>query len=1055
MALLDRLRPQPGWKHPDPAVRLAAVESLDASEQALLATIAREDEAPRVRRAAVAKLTEVDALAAVARGDRDDQVRADAVERLTALASAADTDETIGAAAVAAIADERHLALVARSAAPVKVAAAAAARLQESKSLGAVARHAEHDVVRLDALGRLNDAAELEAVATHTEHKDVGLAALERLLELDQRRDTDTLDGIGVRARNKVVARRAKAIIKERAAADAEARALAEALTRRRTQLCEAAESLDRSLDRTRDVTRVTNEQARLMEDWQKLPPADAAVAQRWERAMERVRMHVEDLARQETLEAERRAALADAIGRRRALIDAAAAVTDEPIAERLAALRVDWEALEPLDAPEASTLAREFARAVESVETRVAAQARAAAVQERLTTLAAEIAEVAEADDREAARPRWQALTAEWRDLTNGIPVDAAVHAQYSAAAARWRERDQAARDAAARHASENQTRLQELFDRANALVTATDTPIKDLDRLARDLRAALDAPAALPDHANDELVPKLKALLGSLGTRLREMRETDEWRRWANAGIQEELCKRIEALREVSDLADVSRQLRDLRRQWKAVSSAPKDDADTLWQRFKTAADDAQARVDSHFATVAAEHAENLVKKQALCDQAEALAQSTDWIATAETLKKLQAEWQTIGAVPKDQAPELARRFRVACDTFFTRRKTDLAQRKEEWSTNQHKKEALCVRMEQLAESTDWVNTFNEIKKLQAEWKTIGPVRRNKSEALWKRFRGACDRFFERYGKRHEIDLQKKLEEREHVCRALEALAPSALAAAAAVAPSASADEAAAAVGADGSSGEADAASAEATSGDAMSAAQAADATDAAAAAAAPEAATADAAHAAAEAAAAADATGAAEAVAAPMPTAEELFTAVDQAWKRWRSAPGLPHEALAPVRARFESALNTLFTAYPEQFKGTIFDADQTRRRMKQLCDDVENVTKGVVPTTQLGQTSAAALASLLKESLAANTIGGRVNEEAKARAAFERIRRAQQTWRDLGPVLGQEGHQLETRFHRACRRFFEQHPEFEQQSHHRPPRHGRPHGARPNQ
>ncbi len=726
--------------------------------------------------------------------------------------------------------------------------------------------------------------------------------------------------------------------------------------------------------------------------------------------------------------------------------------MTDEPIAERLAALRVDWEALEPLDAPEAPALAREFARAVESVETRVAAQARAAAVQERLTTLAAEIAEVAEADDREAVRPRWQALTAEWRDLTNGIPVDAAVHAQYAAASARWRERDQAARDAAARHASENQTRLQELFDRANALVTATDTPIKDLDRIARDLRAALDAPAALPDHANDELVPKLKALLASLGTRLREMRETDEWRRWANAGIQEELCKRIEALREVSDLADVSRQLRDLRRQWKAVSSAPKDDADTLWQRFKTAADEAQARVDSHFATVAAEHAENLAKKQALCDQAEALAQSTDWIATAETLKKLQAEWQTIGAVPKDQAPELARRFRVACDTFFTRRKTDLAQRKEEWSTNQHKKEALCVRMEQLAESTDWVNTFNEIKKLQAEWKTIGPVRRNKSEALWKRFRGACDRFFERYGKRHEIDLQKKLEEREHVCRALEALAPSALAAAAAEAAAVSAGLGESAAGATAAAEAATpasaAASAEATGGDAMTAAPAEDvaASDAAAS----DAQAADAT----EAAVSADAPAAA-AVAAPMPTAEELFTAVDQAWKRWRSAPGLPHEALAPVRARFESALTTLFTAYPEQFKGTIFDAEQTRRRMKQLCDDVENVTKGVVPTTQLGQTSAAALASLLKESLAANTIGGRVNEEAKARAAFERIRRAQQTWRDLGPVLGQEGHQLETRFHRACRRFFEQHPEFEQQSHHRPPRHGRPHGARPNQ
>ncbi len=394
--------------------------------------------------------------------------------------------------------------------------------------------------------------------------------------------------------------------------------------------------------------------------------------------------------------------------------------------------------------------------------------------------------------------------------------------------------------------------------------------------------------------------------------------------------------------------------------------MSAAPRDEADALWLRFKTAADDAQARADSHFATVAAEQTENLSRKQALCDQAEALAQSTDWIPTAETLKKLQAEWQTIGAVPKEQAPELARRFRVACDTFFTRRKSDLAQRKEEWSTNQHKKEELCARMEQLAESTDWTNAFNEIKKLQADWKTIGAVRRNKSEALWKRFRGACDKFFERYGKRHEIDLGKKLEEREEVCRTLEGMVPP------------------------------------------------------------PETA----------------------------PSPDQLVNAIEQLWRRWRNAPGVPPQVLAPMRARFESAVTTVFAAYPEQFKGTIFDVQQTVRRMKQLCEDVEGATKGIVPATQVGATSAAALASLLKESLAANTIGGRVNEEAKARAAFERIRRAQQTWRELGPVLGQEGHQLEARFHRACRHFFEQHPQFEQA--HRPQRENRrPHGARPSQ
>jgi hypothetical protein len=978
MALLDRLRPQPGWKHADAAVRLAAVEALDGADQALLATIAREDDAPRVRRAALVRLHDVDALAAVARNDRDDQTRADAIERLTTLAtesgSGTGLDAPQGVRAVAAISGERQLAAIARSAAAVEVATAAAIRLQEPKSLGNVARHAEHETIRLAALGRVNDAAELEAVATHTEHKEVGLAALERLPE------TATLEAIAVRAKNKVVARRARAIVRERTTADAAARAAAETLARRRTLLCEAAETLDRTLDRTRDGVRVTNDAARLTEDWDKLPPAESEAAQRWERAMERVRMHVEDLARQETQEAERRAAWADAVARRRALIDAAGAITEEPSGERLAALHAEWDALEPSDAPDIAALATEFAHACDAVTMRAAARERATAAHQRLAALAGEAEQHAAAEQRDdALRARWSAVTSEWRDLTHGLPIDAALHAQYAAAVARWRERDHAERDAVAKQASENQARLQELHDRATTLASTSDAPMKDLDRLARDLRAAVDTPGPLTEGATDDLLPKLKVLHGALATRLRELRETDEWRRWANAGIQEELCKRIEALRDVADLAEVSRQLRDLRRQWKAVSAAPKDDGDALWLRFKTAADEAQARADTHFATVAAEHTENLARKLALCEQAEALAPSTDWIPTAETLKKLQADWQTIGAVPKDQAPELARRFRVACDTFFTRRKTDLAQRKEEWSGNQRRKEELCVKMEQLAESVDWVNTFNEIKKLQGEWKTVGAVRRNKSEALWKRFRGACDRFFERYGKRHEIDLGKKVEEREIVCTTLEGMVPP------------------------------------------------------------PETA----------------------------PTSEELINAVEQLWRRWRQAPGLPADALAPIRARFESAVTSVFAAYPEQFKNSIFDADQTRRRMTQLCDDVENVSKGVVPPAQLGSTPAAALASMLKESLAANTIGGRVNEEAKTRAAADRIRRAQQSWRELGPVLGPEGQQLESRFQRACRRFFEQHPQLEQTP--RPPQRssggsggGRPHGgsghghgARPNQ
>ena len=115
-------------------------------------------------------------------------------------------------------------------------------------------------------------------------------------------------------------------------------------------------------------------------------------------------------------------------------------------------------------------------------------------------------------------------------------------------------------------------------------------------------------------------------------------------------------------------------------------------------------------------------------------LCESAEALAQSTDWVTTAETLKQLQSQWAAAGPAPRDQVAELARRFRTACDTFFTRRKTDLASLKQAWSENASKKEALCAQAEALAESTDWQAALNGIKQLQADWKAVGPVRRNR---------------------------------------------------------------------------------------------------------------------------------------------------------------------------------------------------------------------------------------------------------------------------------------------------------------------------------
>ena len=259
----------------------------------------------------------------------------------------------------------------------------------------------------------------------------------------------------------------------------------------------------------------------------------------------------------------------------------------------------------------------------------------------------------------------------------------------------------------------------------------------------------------------------------------KVQELRDVADWQRWANVGIQEQLCEKMEALKAVEDPEAIAKQVRDLQQQWRQAADVPRAQGEALWKRFKAAHDEAWTRCEAHFAAQAEARGGNLAKKVALCERAEALADSTNWIQTADEIKKLQAEWKTIGAVSRGQEKAIWERFRTACDRFFTRRHADLAERKTVWADNLAKKEALCAKAEALKDSTDWDAAALEMKRLQAEWKTIGPVKKSRSEALWQRFRGAADQFFARYAQRHDIALGERVAAREAICQELEALA------------------------------------------------------------------------------------------------------------------------------------------------------------------------------------------------------------------------------------------------------------------------------------
>ena len=206
MGLLERLRPQPRWKHTDPSVRAAAVYDLGADDVEALHALAREDADGRVRRAAVSRLIEGDVLAEVARTDPDEEVRAEAIRGLAGLAAEADGDGTARPALrhLMDLGRTREVVAIARSASSTDVRGSAVDLLQDARSLGSVSRHAEDSATRLRALQRLSDAEEIVAVACKCEHTDAAVAAIERV------GDTEALSAIVQRARNKVAARRAR-----------------------------------------------------------------------------------------------------------------------------------------------------------------------------------------------------------------------------------------------------------------------------------------------------------------------------------------------------------------------------------------------------------------------------------------------------------------------------------------------------------------------------------------------------------------------------------------------------------------------------------------------------------------------------------------------------------------------------------------------------------------------------------------------------------------------------------------------------------------------------
>jgi hypothetical protein len=787
MGLLDKLKPQPRWKHADPTVRLEAVRELD--DAAELGGLAEGDPDARVRRAAIARIADPAVLGRIAAADADAEAKDRAADRLLALAMAGPDDAT-ALAATQALADPRRLSALARSDAAESVRAAALAGTTDPRALSSIARHAKHEATALAALDRVTDTADILDIALNAEQKDIAVAAFDRIAP--SLRDLAQLKSIESRAQQKAVSKRARVMIQEIEEAEAARRAAEEARRRHETSLCESTERL---ADGT-DISAMRADLARLTDEWRGLDVTDDAAVRRFTQATSNVQTAITRRERADEEAAELARRRAEAIATRDALCQRVETLDGEDSLEQLTPIEEEWRSLMPLvgDGPEADRLAERFAQAVAACRKRHEMGARLAETRERLTALVTEAEGLPSNDDAGGAATRWQSLAREARGLTallaDALRPEPELAERLSTVETAFAARDAARREALIKAQQDVVGQLVRLAERAKRAAEAETITLREGDRLMRDIGAGLDAIAKVDGSRDiDDAAKRLRELQEQVAPRVRELREMDDWRRFANAQRQEQLIAMAEAIvkslkadeeaSKTPDLAATARALRELHAKWQEVAEAPRQSAQRLWDRFRTATDFIRSRCEGFFAQQREERGANLERKTSIVVEAEALAASTDWMKATSRFEALQKAWQELGPVPRDAGRELAQRFRTACNTFFARRREDLASRKKVWADNLEKKEALCARAEALVESTDWENAAAELKRMQAEWKTIGPVRRNKSEVVWERFRAAADRFFERFHNRHQIALASKLADREALVVELEALA------------------------------------------------------------------------------------------------------------------------------------------------------------------------------------------------------------------------------------------------------------------------------------
>lgn len=800
MSLLDLIRPQ--WKNSNPDVRAAAVQGLGAENQEIFIAVVQSDASVKVRQIAARKLTSFAVLRTLLQ-DVDSEIRQIASQKLQDEFARVlrNLEAPLNAETMSMLTElksPQHMDDLLRNARSAEVRLQLVKRCNRAGQLSQVALRDSDEAVALTACNQLDREVQLQDVADHSRHPSVRSKASEILRRRNSQapsspssanatpsedptlkpkraailthaqRLLDTRDFLSndsefsaVVAESKVlgmgplqsefesvVAEFTDRVRGQREILEAEKRAIADRANRsvEQAELVNQMEALVNEGSGGDSDHQIQSLQSR----WMQIGgDSNGELNRRFQSCVQRYTRQLQQnqQAQNAELSAQRQATI------RQEIVDQFKLLLDkedlDSVERQLRGLVREWETLPLLEGEDPTLQAYNRLRDQLSQRMRQQSESRMKEHEDKLAKLRGLIDRVQNMDENQDFKEISKSLRStylEWKDLVGDDKYQFHdIWKEYRAATARFEEMKEW-------ESWRNEQEREHIIKEIESLLLVEDAA-DGMGRLRHWQQAWKDA-GFVPQPKLQELWDRYKAITEKVMEKFHVFIEELNEQKQKNLDAKIEFCAEVERI--VADTSDQwkekARRVQQLQDEWKQAGPVPRDQNQPIWDRFRSVCDAFYALHKVYLAKEDGERQINLQRKLALCEQAEAIGESTDWNGTTNRLRKLQDEWKAIGPVPKLQSEQIWTRFRTACDTFFQQKRKHFDELDQEKVENLKKKVAICERLEALELDPSKSDTAAAIEAAETEWKSIGMVPKEDVEALWARFCGITDKYLEK---------------------------------------------------------------------------------------------------------------------------------------------------------------------------------------------------------------------------------------------------------------------------------------------------------------